>query len=208
MLKKTAAASGVAAFGAIAFAYGTPAKAQVQPRTHEVHVFAGYLFGDDLTDTAVSGTTPELDDDFLAGLRYNYNFTETLGFDGSIGFNPNSVTGLATGGDIDLDLTLVDLDAIWTFLPQSRFAPYLLAGVGYAFADLDNPITGTVDGVPVQIEDDDGFTFNAGIGMRYFFAESALLRAEARYRYVDALVDNFDDSLNTFEATVSVGMRF
>jgi len=208
MLRRTAAASGVAALGIIALTYGASAKAQVKPGTNEVHVFAGYLFGDDLTETQISGVTPELDDDFLWGLRYDYNFTEVLGLDASLGFSPNSAKRLPTGGDVDLDVTLLDIDAIWTFLPDSQFAPYLLGGVGWAFADLDSPIDGVVDAVPVRIDDDDSFTLNAGIGARWFFTDRGLMRFEARYRFIDKLVDNFDDSLNTFEGTISVGWVF
>ena len=53
--------------------------AQVDPNTSEVHVYAGYLFGDDLTDGPVSGETPQLDDDVALGLRYAYNFTSAPG---------------------------------------------------------------------------------------------------------------------------------
>ncbi|MBX5461729.1 MAG: porin family protein [Steroidobacteraceae bacterium] len=208
MLRRTAAASGIAALGTMALVCGAPAKAEVKAGTNEVHVFAGYLFGDDLTETPISGTTPELDDDFLVGLRYDYNFTDVLGLDASLGFSPNSAKGVPGGGDVDLDITMLDVDAIWTFLPDAQFAPYLLGGVGYASANLDTPIVGVVDGQPVQIDDDNGFTLNAGIGARWFFTERGLMRLEARYRFMDKLVDNFDDSLNTFEATVSVGMTF
>ncbi len=208
MLKKTAAASGVAALAMVGLGYSSPAKAQVEARTHELHAYAGYLFGDDLTDTQISGATPELDGDFTAGVRYVYNFNEALGFDASFGYSPNAATGLATGGDIDLDIMTLDLDAVWNFMPGGQLVPYVLGGVGYASADLDRPITGLVNGLPVQIDDDDGFTFNAGVGMKYFFSESVQLRVEARYRYMDALVDNFDDSLNTFEATIGAGMTF
>jgi hypothetical protein len=47
----------------------------------------------------------------------------------SLGYNPNSVTGLA-GGDIDIDLMTVDVNGVWHFNPQSRFVPYLTAGAG------------------------------------------------------------------------------
>ena len=47
-----------------------PAYAQVQPKTSEVHVYVGDLIGDDLTDTAISGQTPELDDDLSYGILY------------------------------------------------------------------------------------------------------------------------------------------
>ena len=196
----------VVAAGALALPF-VPAGALAQESTHEVHVYAGELFGDDLTDTAISGQRPELDDDVVYGLRYDYNVTDVWGVELSASHNPNSVTRLA-GGDIDLDLTTVDLDAVWNFDLGTRFVPYVLAGIGYAFADLDRPIQGIVNDQPVSIGDDDGFTLNAGIGAKYFATDRFIVRLEGRYRYLDGLVDAFDDSLNTFETTLGVGWAF
>jgi outer membrane beta-barrel protein len=186
-----------------------PALAQVQPNTHEVDVFVGALFGDDATDLAISGSTPELDDDVSFGARYTYNFTNVWGLELSAGYNPNSITGLP-GGDVDLDLTTVEADAVWNFnlTPDSRLVGYLLGGVGYAIADLDRPIQGTFNGQPVSIDDDDGFTLNAGLGARYFATDQLVFRLEGRYHYFDKIVDNFDDSLNAFSTNLSVGWSF
>jgi outer membrane beta-barrel protein len=192
-----------AAFGL----YTVPALAQVQAGTSEVHVYAGQLIGDDLTDTALSGQTPEVDDDLTYGIRYGYNVTDTWGLELAAGYTPTSVTRLSTG-DIDLDITTIDLDAVWHWNTSTRFVPYLLAGVGYASADLDRPIQGLVSGQPVSIDDDSGFTLNAGIGAKYYATDRFSFWAEGRYRYVDGLVDAFDDSLNTFEPTLGVGWQF
>ena len=197
---------GLAAFGVLMLST-VPAIAQVQAKTHEVHIYGGEMFGDDLTEGAVSGQTPELDDDITYGIRYGYNFTESWGLELSLGHSPNSVTGLA-GGDADLDLTTFDVDAVWHLNPGARLVPYVVAGVGYATADLDRPIAGTVNGQNVSIGDDSGFTLNAGVGAKYFVTDRFLIRLEARYRYLDGIVDSFGESLNTFETTLGVGWRF
>lgn len=198
--------TGLAAIGALAL-HAVPAAAQVQANTKEVHGYAGELFGDDLTDTAISGQTPELDDDFTYGVRYGYNVTDVWGLELSVGHSPNSATKLA-GADAHLDLTTLDLDAVRHFNFGNRFVPYLTAGVGYATANLDDPIRGTVNGQSVTIDDDSGFTLNAGVGAKYFATDRMMIRLEARYRYLDGLVDAFDDSLNTFETTLGIGWRF
>jgi len=198
--------AGLVASGALAL-NAVPAAAQVQPSSQEVHAYGGQLFGDDLTDTTISGRTPKLDDDVTYGIRYGYNFTDTWGVELSLGQSATSVTELASG-DVDLDLTTVDVDAVWHFNSGSRFVPYVVAGVGYASADLDAPIRGTVNGRAVSIEDDSGFTVNAGVGAKYFATDRFLVRLEARYRYLDGVVDNFDDSLNTFETTLGLGWKF
>jgi outer membrane beta-barrel protein len=197
---------GLAAVGALVLS-AAPAAAQVQSGSQEVHAYGGELFGDDLTDTTISGRTPKLDDDVTYGLRYGYNFTDTWGIELSLGQSANSATGLASG-DVDLDLTTVDVDAVWHFNSGSRFVPYAVAGVGYASADLDAPLRGTVNGGPVAIGDDSGFTANAGVGAKYFATDRFLVRLEARYRYLDGVLDNFDDSLNTVETTLGVGWSF
>jgi OOP family OmpA-OmpF porin len=198
---------GLATLGALATT-AVPAMAQVSAGSQEVHVYAGEAFGDDLTDRDVTGRTPELDDDVTYGLRYGYNFSDAWGLELSLGQTNTSVTGLP-GRDTDLDLTTLDVDAVYHFNPSGRFVPYVLAGVGYASADLDRPILGTVSGVgPVRIDDDNGFTANAGVGAKYFITDNVSLRLDARYRYLDKVVDRFDDSLNTFETTFGVGFRF
>ena len=113
------------------------------------------------------------------------------------------------GRDIDLDLTTLDVDAIYHFNSSGRFVPYVLAGVGYVSADLDRPIIGTVNGLqPVRIGDDNGFTANAGLGAKLYVTDNFLLRLDARYRYLDKVVDRFDDSLGTVETTFGVGFKF
>jgi len=197
--------AGVAAFGTLAL-QAVPAMAQ-EAGSQEVHVYAGALFGDDVTDRVISGQRPKLDDDVTFGLRYGYNVTDNFGLELSAGHTPTSLTRVP-GGDIDLDLTTIDLDAVWNFKTGTRFTPYVLAGVGYGFADLDRRIVGTVGAQPVSIADDDGFTLNAGVGAKYYATDRFVIRAEARYRYLDKVLDRFDDSLNTVETTLGVGYQF
>ena len=197
--------AGVVALGVVAV-QAVPALAQDAGK-QEVTVYAGALFGDDLTSQAISGRTPKLDDSFTYGLRYGYNFTDQFALETSLGESPSKVKNL-TGGDIDLDLTTLDVDAVWKFRNGTQFTPYVFAGVGYAWADLDRAILGTVGTTPVSIKDDDGFTANAGVGVRFQATDHLFLKAEGRYRYLDKVVDRFDDSLNTVETTLAVGYQF
>jgi outer membrane protein len=197
---------GFAALGTLAL-QAMPAAAELRANTHEVQIHAGELFGDDLAETSISGQTPELDDEVAYGVRYGYTFTDSWGLQLSVGRSPSSVTELA-GADVDLDVTTLDVDAVWNFGGRSRWAPYLVAGVGYAWADLDNPIQGTLNDESVSIDDDNGYTLNAGIGTRYLATDRIMIQVEARYRYRDRLLDAADDSLNTVETTVGVGWRF
>ena len=198
---------GLATLGVLAI-NAAPAMAEVRAGSQEVQVYVGEAFGDDLTDRRISGRRPEVDDDVTFGLRYGYNFSDAWGLELSLGQTNTSVRSLA-GSDIDLDLTTFDVDAIYQFNSRSSFVPYVLAGVGYVGADLDRPIAGTVTGVgPVRIDDDNGFTLNAGAGAKVFLTDVVSLRLDLRYRYLDKVIDRFDDSLNTFETTFGVGFQF
>ena len=184
-----------------------PATAQIKQGSSEVHVYGGELFGDELVDRNVSGKRPQLDDDVTFGLRYGYNFAKALGLEVSVGYSPNQVTKLATS-DIGLNVLTADVDGVWNITPELKVVAYLLGGGGYGHASIDRPIKGTVGGRNVTINDNHGFTANAGVGARIFVTDSLMVRVEGRYRYMDKVVDKFDNSLNTVEATAGIGWRF
>ena len=188
--------------------HAVPAVAQVTEGSQEIHVYVGEAFGDALTDRRISGHRPEVDDDVTFGVRYGYNFTDAWGLDLSLGRNNTSVTKLA-GHEIDFDLTTFDIDGIYHLNSSESFVPYVLAGIGYVNGDLDRPIVGTAPGVgAVRIDDDNGFTLNAGVGAKWFVSDVVSLRLDLRYRYLEKVIDRFDDSLNTFETTLGVGFKF
>ena len=206
LAKHAVAGSVVAAMAALAL-QSAPVIAQEQPRTQSVEIFGGELFGDKLTDTPLSGRNPRLNDDALAGLRYNYNLTDMWGVQLSSGYSWSRVSRTPVG-DNKLALTTVDLDAVWNITPQFPFVAYALAGAGYAWANLDAPISAESNGRPVFLTDSNGFTANAGIGVKYYVSNNLYVDALARYRYLDRLVSESNQHLNTTEATLGVGWRF
>jgi len=184
-----------------------PAMAQVKAGDQEVSAYAGEMFGDDVTDKDLSGKTPKLDDEFTYGIRYAYSFTDRWALELSLGETPTAVTDLPTK-DIDLDLTTLDVNAVYQFDLGSRWVPYVTAGAGYAIADLDKPIVGTINGTPVSITDDDGYTLNAGAGVKFYANDHFSVRAEARYRYVDSVLQDVGSSLSTVETTLGAAWKF
>jgi opacity protein-like surface antigen len=187
--------------------HGAPAMAQEQARMQSVEIFGGELFGDKLTDTPESGRNPRLNDDALAGIRYNYNFTDMWGVQLSSGYSWSRASRVQFGEN-KLGLTTVDLDAVWNITPQFPFVVYALAGAGYAWANLDTPITGVINGRPVALTDSNGFTANAGIGVKYYVSRNLYVDALARYRYLDRLVSTSNQHMNTTETTLGIGWRF
>jgi outer membrane beta-barrel protein len=183
------------------------AEAQEQARTQSVEVYGGEFFGDNLTDTPVSGRTPRLNDDVTFGARFNYNITDMWGIQLSAGYTPTRAARVPSGSN-NLGLTTVDLDAVWNITPQYPIVVYVLAGAGYAWANLDRPIAGEINGTPVVLRDSNGFTANVGIGAKYYLSSSLYLDVGTRYRYLDRLVSSPNQNLNSAEATLGIGWRF
>lgn len=187
--------------------HGAPAAAQERSNHQEIQVYGGELFGDRITETPISGATPRLDDNVTFGARYTYHFTDTWGLQLSGGYSPGRAAHAASGSG-NLGLTTVDVDAVWNFTPGYRIVGYTIAGVGYARANFDQAIKGTVRGQYIGISDSNSFTANAGIGAKYYLTSNLFVDAEARYRYLNRLVSHYGQGLNTVETTVGLGWRF
>ncbi len=206
LAKYAVARSALSALAALAL-QSAPAAGQEQAGAQSVEIYGGQMFGDDLTDVPVSGRTPRLNDNAVVGARYNYNFTDKWAIQLSAGYSPNRAARVASGRD-DLGLTTVDLDAVWNITPQYPIVAYVLAGVGYAWANLDTPITGEINGRSGVLTQSNGFTANAGIGAKYYVTSNLYVDLLARYRYLNRLVSDSDQHLNTTETNLGIGWRF
>jgi hypothetical protein len=58
---------------------GGAAHSQENQISQDVQIYAGYLYGDRLLETPVSGSTPRLDDNGTFGACYTYHFTDQWG---------------------------------------------------------------------------------------------------------------------------------
>jgi opacity protein-like surface antigen len=184
-----------------------PATAQEHAGSQSVEIFGGEQFGDNLTDAPVSGRTPRLNDNAVAGARYDYNFTDMWGIQLSSGYSWSRAARVTSGKD-DLGLTTVDLDAVWNITTQCPVVAYAIIGAGYAWANLDTAIAGEVNGRPVVLTDSNGFTANAGFGAKYYLFNNLYVDLQARYRYLNRLVSDSNQHLNTTETTLGIGWRF
>jgi opacity protein-like surface antigen len=206
LTKSAAAGFSLSVLAALAL-QSAPAVAEEQARTQSVEIFGGEQFGDNLTDGPVSRRTPRLNDDALAGARYNYNFTDMWGIQLSSGYSWSRASRVASDRN-DLGLTTFDLDAVWNITPQYPIVAYAIIGAGYAWANLNAPITGQFNGRSVALTDSNGFTANAGIGAKYYVVNNLYVDLQARYRYLDRLVSDSNQHLSTTETTLGIGWRF
>lgn len=183
-----------------------PVFAEVQAGTSEFGIHIGGILGDGLTSLPVSGSHPELDSSVAWGVDYTYNIGFNWGIEGRYTIHISEAINSPTTSD--LNVHIFDINAVYHFNPESKTVFYATAGVGVAIADLENDIRGIVNSQTENISDSDGLTFNAGGGLKYFATENVVLRADVRYRYIDRLVSQFEESLNTLEITAGMGYRF
>lgn len=203
-MKRQLTVLGLTTLGALAL-HGARALADEQV-TQEVQVYGGEIFGDRFTETPISGATPRLNDTATVGARYNYGFTENWGVQLSAGYSP-AHAGHVPGGDINLDLTTVDVDGVFSVPIGYNIVPYAVLGVGYAWAKMDN-IVGFAGTTPVSLTDSNGYTANVGLGAKYYIMKNLFVDLGARYRYYSRLVGPYGKGLNTSETTLGVGWRF
>jgi outer membrane beta-barrel protein len=191
--------------GATALQMSTAAAAG--PSSQEIQVYGGEIFGDRLTQRTISGSTPRFNDSATFGGRFTLNYTDTWGLQLSAGYSPGRA-GHVRSGDSSLGIRTVDLDGVWNFTPGYKIVGYAVAGVGYAWADLDRAIQGSVGGLPVTLTDSNGYTANAGLGAKYYLTDNLFVDLDSRYRYFSKLVSNYGQGVNAVETTLGVGWRF
>jgi outer membrane protein W len=192
--------------------YAGSASAQYRPYSQDVQVYAGEMFGDRLTTSFINGDYPRLDDSVTFGARYTFNLTPQWGLQLSAGYSPSYISHVG-GGSTDFGLTTADLDLIWNITPDLMFAgnrlvTYAVVGGGYAWANLDHAIAGSVNGAPMSLDNGNGVTGNAGFGAKYYINERFFIDLDARYRYLNNLVSCYGQGLNTAETTLSLGYQF
>jgi outer membrane beta-barrel protein len=202
---------GLVALGLAALHAG-PGAAQAQAGSQEVQIYAGEMFGDRLAAAPLSGTSPLLDDDAVFGGSYTYDFTDRWGLQLSAGYSP-SRTGHVLSGDGNLGLTTLDLDVLWNIAPGFTLSghplvPYTEVGVGYVWSDLNHPLYGVTGTTPVAITDSNGYTANAGLGLKYYLTDNFYVDFDARYRYLSRLINSDREGLNTAQTTLSLGYQF
>jgi opacity protein-like surface antigen len=189
-----------------------PACAQVSSGSQELQAYVGEIFGDRITGTTLSSSPPRFDDSFNFGARYTYYFTSRGGVQLSVGHSPGRASDLPGGPD-DLDLTTVDLDALWNITPgfdlaAHPFMAYTVVGIGYAWADLDRPTVTLSTTAPITVTGSNGYTANIGLGAKYYLRSNVFIDFDTRYRYLSRVVSAPGQGLNSAETSLNLGYRF
>jgi hypothetical protein len=176
----------------------------------ELTAYAGQLFGEALTDqplAGVPGSFPRLADSLTYGARYDHELTPLWGVELTGEETPTRTAATRGPGVSDLRLRAAELDVTWNFTQGGPAVGYTLMGAGYARARLEPDLPGIDPAVPT-LADRGAATANLGIGVRVYATRHLLLRAEVRYRFLDALVTPGGRPLNTLQTTAGLGWRF
>jgi len=143
------------------------ARSEIRAGSFELSPFGGYNFFDN---------DQNLEDSPLWGGRVGYNFTKHIGLEGVVEFintkvDDRTITRFKEGQYRspmdDVDLTFFHLDAIYHFMPDNRFNPFVVAGFGGFHSSPD-------------ISDNDMAAFNIGVGAKYWVAENIAIRFDLR----------------------------
>lgn len=169
-----------------------PAFAEVKDGQFEIAPFAGYhIFEDE----------QNLEDGLTYGIRLGYSFTRHWAIEGAISkvnskVDDASITGASAGQfrspTDDVDLLLYQLDALYHFLPDNKFSPYIVGGYG-------------VTDYSPSISDDEMSTFNFGVGAKYWVSDNLAVRFDLRDHLVSEV---FDDRYHNISATLGVSFAF
>lgn len=169
-----------------------PAHAEIKERQVEISPFVGFH---------VFESDQNLEDGLTYGIRLGYSFTRHWAVEGAVSMvnssvDDSSIIGASPGQfrspTDDVDLTLYQLDALYHFLPDNKFSPYIVGGYG------------ATDYSP-SISDDRMSTFNLGVGAKYWVSENLALRFDLRDHFVSEV---FDDGYHNISATLGVTFAF
>jgi OOP family OmpA-OmpF porin len=134
--------------------YSSNVNAESKPGAVTISPFyGGYFFDSD----------QDLLDSVTYGAAIGYDFNKNWGIEVSY----NSIDAQADVGGADVDTSLYRLEALYYFLPDSRWTPFIAFGFGSI--DIDDPSA------------DDGFALDYGLGFKYYLTDNIAFRTDIRH---------------------------
>ena len=183
-----------AALMVAAFVFLLPlsARSEIKAGSFEVGPFGGYNFFQN---------NQNLENRPVFGLRLGYNFTEHFGIEGAGEFIRSYVddkgrTGLTEGqygSPMDrVDLTFYHIDAVYHFIPDGKFNPFVVAGFGGAH-------------YRPEISTKDMAAFNVGVGAKYWLTDNIALRVDVQDYMVTEIMQ---ETYHNIGATLGISFAF
>jgi len=145
-----------------------------------------------------------LDKALIGGLRIGYNLTEAWGLEALVHYGKDNnyyvvrdydPRGRDAGFDDDARIVSYRVEALYNFMPDKKFVPFLAAGVGGR----------NVNYVSNNTYDEDStkhLVLGYGVGFKFFFAEDWALRGDVRHLFLP------NDRLHNLEYTLGISYFF
>jgi len=139
----------------------------------------------------------KLDDSFSGGqIQIGRQMSERFSLEGLLGYH--DIDGFPGQKHLELGF-----NAVGNLLPDSRFSPYVIGGLGYLSADAGLPDFG---GIPAAGTKASNATATGGLGLNVRFGESPwALRAEWRLRHTFDSDDSLTDQIGSLGIQYSFG---
>jgi OOP family OmpA-OmpF porin len=132
-----------------------------------------------------------LETSVIYGLRGGYNFTRNLGAE--LVFHYASAESFDSSRE-RVDVYNYRLDALYHFMPEQQFVPFIAAGIG----GIRNEFP-TATGIQYKATP----AFNYGVGAKYYLTENVALRADVRH-----LIMHPDWTMHNVEYTAGLSFAF
>ena len=184
-----------AALMVAAFVFLLPlsARSEIKAGSFEVGPFAGYNFFQN---------NQNLENRPVFGLRLGYNFTRYFGIEGAGEYIRTSVddrgrrnlTEGQFGSPMDnVDIAFYHLNAVYHFIPEGKFNPFVLVGVGGAHYN------------PKMTTRGDMAALNVGVGAKYSLTDNIALRVDLKDYLVTEITQ---ETYHNFGVTVGISFAF
>ena len=178
---------------AFVFLLPLSARSEIKAGSFEVNPFVGYNFFEH---------NQNLENRPAFGARVGYNFTRHFGVEAAGEFIRTTLrdaekmdTKEGQFGKRDgqyADVTFYHIDAVYHFIPDGKFNPFIVAGVGGAHY---NPVISTKD----------MFSFNVGVGAKYWLTDHIALRADVQDYIVTEIMQ---ETYHNIGATIGIVFAF
>lgn len=184
--------SAVLMVAAFVFLLPLTAHSEIKEGSMEVGIFGGYNWFENHQN---------LKDHSEFGARIGYNFTGNFGLEAVVErinsrVDDRSLTDADEGRYLspidDVDLTIYHLDAVYHLIPDGRFNPFVVVGLGGAHYS-------------PEISTGDMGALNVGVGAKYWLGEHVAIRADLRDYMV---TEFFQETYHNIGATVGITFAF
>ena len=185
-----------AALMVAAFVFLLPlsARSEIRAGSFEVGLFGGYNFFQ---------ASQNLKNGPLFGGRIGYNFTRHFGIEAAGEYiythvDDRGKTGMTEGQygypTDSVSLTFYHIDAVYHFMPDSKFTPFVLVGYG-----------GTNYSPSISMHRHDMPAFNVGVGAKYSLTDNIALRLDIKDYMVTEI---FQETYHNIGATLGITFAF